>query len=46
MDGGLQVEIQSSSLNHVDVLVKMKDMDKVRVTGFYGYSELGRRGLL
>lgn len=25
--------------------MKMKDMDKVRVTGFYGHLELNRRGL-
>lgn len=34
------VDVQRFSLNHVDVLVKTKDMDHMRFTGFYGFSEL------
>lgn len=39
------MDVQSSSQNHVDVLVKRKDMIKIRFTGFYSHPELNQRQL-
>lgn len=34
------VDVQSFSQNHVDTLIKMKDMSRIRFTGFYDYLDL------
>lgn len=37
------VDVQSFYLNHVEVLVKIKDMRKLKFTGFYGQPKLNQR---
>lgn len=40
-----EVDIRSSSANHVDTFVKIKGIDCIRFTGFYGFSKLNQRHL-
>lgn len=35
-----KVDIQSFSSNHVSMLIKLKDMDRMRFTSFYNHLEL------
>lgn len=39
------MDIQSYSFNHVDMLVKFKNLEKFRFTRIYGYPELGQHHL-